>query len=143
VTLREQAEADQEILLENENDFGVPVKITDNDYNVYNVIGIYHRIGVEIDPETGLLVPGSQSRITVRLSSLGGIIPFEDWKIEVKDITGTTVTGYIASVMLDRTLGRVTMILSQDDPGNVTIPDTESRCNLIRIGISRIGVLAV
>jgi hypothetical protein len=78
----------------------------------FEVKGQYIRNGVEIDPETGLLVPGSRSAVTVRLSRLTSI-PDEGWLIETTDSTGATVKGRATSVMLDRTAGRATMLFKR------------------------------
>jgi hypothetical protein len=83
------------------------------EYNEYNVVGKYNRIGVDIDPETGLLVIGNKSTVTIRLSSLDGAIPAEGWLIEMTDILGTLVKGKATYVMLDRTFGRATMLMKK------------------------------
>jgi hypothetical protein len=112
MNLREQAEADNAFLLEDSvAGFGVEITLTDLDGNVYQVVGQYSRVGVDIDPETGLLVPGNKSSATVRLASLRGALPEEGWLVETKDITGAMVRGRATSVMLDRTAGRATMIM--------------------------------
>lgn len=112
MNLRELAEADNAIILEDAvNGFGVAITLTDPSGNVYQVTGQYHRIGIDIDPETGLLVPGNKSGVTVRLASLGGALPDDGWLIETTDITGAAVKGKANAVMLDRTAGRATMIM--------------------------------
>ena len=81
---------------------------------VYNLTGQYHRVGVDIDPETGQLVQGNKSAVTVRLSSIeGGALPVEGWTVETTDITGATVRGKASVVMLDRTAGRATIIFKR------------------------------
>jgi hypothetical protein len=112
MNLRELAEADNTFLIEDDvNGFAVPINLTDPSGSVYKVKGLYSRIGVDIDPETGLKVPGNRSTITIRLSSLGGAVPDDGWFIETTDITGATVKGKATAVMLDRTAGRVDMIM--------------------------------
>jgi hypothetical protein len=113
MSLRELAEADNAIILEDAvSGFGVAITLTDLDGNVYSVTGQYTRVGIDIDPETGLLVPGNKSAVTVRLLSLGaGILPDDGWMIETTDITGAVVKGKATAVMLDRTAGRATMIM--------------------------------
>jgi hypothetical protein len=114
MNLRELAEADNAFLLEDDvAGFGVAIMLTDLAGNVYQVKGQYHRVGVDVDPETGLMVPGNRSTVTVRLASLGGVLPDDGWLVETKDITGATVRGKASSVMLDRTAGRATMILKR------------------------------
>jgi hypothetical protein len=112
VSLRELAEADNAIILEDAaSGFGVAITLTDQAGNVYQVVGQYHRTGVDIDPETGLLVPGNKSAVTVRLTSLCGALPDDGWLIETTDITGAAVKGKATAVMLDRTAGRATMVM--------------------------------
>lgn len=113
MNLRELAESDNALLLEDDiSGFAVAVKLTDPGGPEYEVKGQYHRVGVDIDPETGAVVQGNKSAVTVRLSSLGpGVMPADSWKVETTDITGAAVTGYVNAVMADRTAGRVTMLL--------------------------------
>jgi hypothetical protein len=81
---------------------------------VYTVKGQYHRVGVDIDPETGMLVAGYKSAVTVRLSRFPlSALPDNDWLIETTDITGAAVKGKATNVMLDRTAGRVTMLFKR------------------------------
>ena len=113
--LRELAESDNAIILEDDTSgFAVPIKFTDKQGRVYEVRGQYNRVGVDIDPETGLLVPGNKSSVTVRLSSLGVMVfPDEDWLVESTDITGALVKGRATNVMLDRTAGRATVLFKR------------------------------
>ena len=113
MNLRELAEADNAIMLEDDvSGFGVAITMTDLVGTIYQLKGQYHRVGVDIDPETGLLVPGNKSAVPVRLSRfLPGNYPDEGWLVETTDITGATVKGKATAVMLDRTAGRATMIM--------------------------------
>jgi hypothetical protein len=94
---------------------GTTVEGLDRDPDVvYEVKGQYHRVGVDVDPETGLPVPGNKSTVTVRLSSLGeGVLPDEGWLVETTDITGAAVKGRVKYPMLDRTSGRATLVLGR------------------------------
>lgn len=113
MNLRALAEADNAAILEDDvAGFAVGIRLTDTEGRVYQVKGQYHRVGVDIDPETGLLVPGNKSAVTVRLSSVAAL-PDSDWLIETTDITGTAVKGRAAFVMLDRTAGRATIIFKR------------------------------
>jgi hypothetical protein len=81
---------------------------------VYDLKGQYHRIGVEIDPETGLIVAGKKSAVTVRASRFpANDLPDEGWLVESVDIIGTTVKARVAYVMPDLTAGRITAILKK------------------------------
>jgi hypothetical protein len=112
MSLRELAEADNLLMVEDDiMGFAVGIKLTSPEGTVYLVKGLVNRKGVDIDPETGLLVPGSCTGITVRLSSLGGALPDDGWIVETTDIAGDTVKGKAMAVMLDRTAGRATMVL--------------------------------
>jgi hypothetical protein len=114
VNLLDQAEADNAMILEDDvSGFGRAVTLTDNATptpNVYQARGQVTRVGVAIDPGTGLQVPGNTCAITLRLSALG-VLPQEDWSVETTDITGATVAGKVKNVMLDRTAGRVTFMV--------------------------------
>ncbi len=112
MNLREQAEADNAIILEDDvAGFAVPITFTSPDAaQTVTVKGRFIRISVEIDPETGLMVRGSTSEFTVRLSSLEGVIPKEDWKVESTDITGAAFTGHCQAPMPDYTSGRLTVL---------------------------------
>ena len=111
MNLLDQAEADNAFILEDDvSGFGRAVTLTDlvtPTPNVYQAIGQVTRVGVAIDPGTGLQVPGNTCAVTLRLSALG-VLPVEGWAVETTDITGAAVTGKIKNVMLDRTAGRVT-----------------------------------
>lgn len=115
MNLRELAEADNAIILEDAvNGFGVAIKLTDLVGVVYEVTGQYHRIGVDIDPETGLLVPGNKSAVTVRASRFpADNLPNEGWMVETTDITGAAVKARIAFAMADRTSGRISATLKK------------------------------
>ena len=114
MNLLQQAEADNAMLLEDDvSGFGRPITLTDlvtPTPNVYQCNGQVTRIGVVMDPSTGLPVPGNTCAITMRLSALG-VLPAEGWGVETTDITGETVTGKLVSVLPDRTSGRVTAMV--------------------------------
>jgi hypothetical protein len=115
MNLRVQAEADLAFTLEDDvSGYGWPMTLTDTQAIpvVHNVKGQYHRVGVDIDPQTGLLISGNKSAVTVRLSTLAGQLPAKGWKVATTDITGAAVTGEVPDkgVMLDRALGVATMV---------------------------------
>jgi len=115
MNLRTMAESDNEIILEDATTgFGTPIKLTDLEGVVYEVTGQYHRIGVDIDPETGLLVPGKKSAISVRAMRFNPQnLPDEGWGVEVTDIIGNLIKGKIAFAMADLTAGRITATLKR------------------------------
>jgi hypothetical protein len=115
MNLLDQAEADNAMLLEDDvSGFGRAITLTDlatPTPNVYQLKGQVTRVGVAMEPSTGLPVPGNTCSITVRLSALGGALPAEGWTMETTDITGVAIVGKLTNVMLDRTAGRVTAMV--------------------------------
>ncbi len=126
MNLLQQAEADNAFILEDDvTGFGRAIALSDNATptpHVYNVKGQVTRVGVTLDPGTGLPVPGNTCAVTVRLSTLMAAavvlglagtlgIPVEGWTVTTTDSTGATVTGKAMSVLLDRTAGRATMMV--------------------------------
>jgi len=115
VNLTETAELDNEFLLEDgENGFASEILLEDlvtPSPNSFSVFGQVVRVGIEIDPESGLMIPGSKLSVTIRLSSISPSIPEEGWTVKTKDITGNEIKSKVSSVLLDRTSGRATMIL--------------------------------
>jgi hypothetical protein len=123
MNLLQQAEADNAMILEDDvTGFGRSVTLNDGATptpHVYNVKGQVTRVGVQIDPSSGLPIPGNTCAITLRISTLMAAavllglagsagIPVEGWGVSTTDSTGATVAGKIKGVMLDRTAGRVT-----------------------------------
>lgn len=109
--VRAQAESDLGEILETDGMEG-GVTLTDPDETEYPVNCLYFRVGVDIDPETGALIPGNKSAVLIRLSELGeGILPAEGWTVQTTDVTGATVTGKVNYAALDRTLGTALLIL--------------------------------
>ena len=105
------AESDNSIILEDDvNGFARAITLRDNDGNVFPAKGQGFRVGVDIDPETGLLVPGDKTAVTVRLSTIGAI-PKDGWIVETTDSRGDTIRGRATAILLDRVAGRATMIL--------------------------------
>jgi len=112
MSLGADAEADNVMLVEDDVlGFARPVTLTDPTGPVHNVKGIVGRIGAQIDPGTGLRVPGNLCEITIRLSALGGALPLEGWGVATTDVTGAAVTGKAQNVMLDRMAGRATFMV--------------------------------
>lgn len=119
--LREIAEADLALILENSNDFGWPVTVTDPSGVVAGLTGYSNDISSVIDPDTGQLVSGRVASIALRISSLalaGLGIPRgidndtqKPWVVAFDDINGAAHTFKVQQSNPDRTLGIVTCLL--------------------------------
>ena len=123
MNLLQQAEADNAMLLEDSvSGFSRAVTLNDGATptpHIYNVKGQVTRVGVTIDPNSGLPIPGNTCAVTLRISTLMAAavllglsasagIPAEGWGVSTTDSTGATVAGKVKNVQLDRTAGRVT-----------------------------------
>ena len=85
----------------------------------YTCHGIVTRAGAHLDAD-GIMVEGDTTSVSASLSELAdlGLPDPEDlkvgvWPVSTTDVTGTTVTGRIASPLLDRTIGRVTFFIKR------------------------------
>jgi hypothetical protein len=114
MNLLDQAEADNAFILEDDvTGFGRAATLSDNATptpHVYQAIGQVTRVGITIDPASGLPIPGHTCAVTLRLSSLG-VVPAEGWSVETTDISGAVVIGKVKNVMPDLTTGRVTFMV--------------------------------
>lgn len=109
MTLNELIQADALAIVE-DTDTGRAdtIVFTAPDGSEQTLSGLYNAIGVEIDPGTGLQVPGTTAEVTVGIGSLS-TIPIEGWKVEVYRGGSVICTGYvIGDGMPDRTRGIVT-----------------------------------
>lgn len=115
MNLSELAESDNSFILEDSvNGFGREIVLENlktPEPDSFTVVGQVTRIGVDIDPDSGLMVPGSKLSVTFRLSSISPELPEEGWTVKTTDILGNSITSKISSVMLDRTSGRATLLL--------------------------------
>lgn len=117
MSLQALAYADNKYILENASGFTSQVKLTDlatPTPHVYILNAFNLRIGVDVDPETGLLVQGNKTAVTVHLSNFSvSNLPDADWPVEATDITGALVKGKATNVMLDRALGYATILFKK------------------------------
>lgn len=111
MNLSELAESDNSFLVEDDTmGFADTLIFRSPEGAEYTVKGLYNSVGVDIDPETGALVPGTKVAVTARLSSLPEL-PDDKWKVEVQRGGVTICTGYVTHALPDRTAGRVTCLL--------------------------------
>jgi len=124
MSLRDTAAQDSTDIIEDNDDFASDIVLIAPDTTRHEVKGFYNRIGVMIDPNTGLKIFGNSSSVTVSLSTLVSLgvtidaLDTENWQVEAEDIHGEKVVGYISAALKDRTLGRVTMAIR-------TVPQNE------------------
>ncbi|MDR0675947.1 MAG: hypothetical protein LBF97_02780 [Elusimicrobiota bacterium] len=111
MNIRELAEKDLKKTLEDiDTGFGRIIKLTNNAGETQIVIGQYHRINADIDPETGMKIKSERSSITIRNSSVIGKIE-KKWKVEVKDVNGEIVRGIVKDFMRDDALGITSLFI--------------------------------
>jgi len=121
VSLREAAAADTKAILEDQNDFGVPITVTDPAGNSATVNGKDADISQLIDPDTGQAVSGRQVSVVLVISTLeanGLGIPEnvpeaskKPWLIEFNDVNGKPHVFKVKSSDPDRTVGIVVCVL--------------------------------
>lgn len=116
MSLRTLASEDSAMILDMDGD---EIVITSpDDEESYTLNGQFIRRGVDIDPGTGLSVQGDVSAFTVSLLSLvsAGLSDPErlknekGWIVIGSDVLGGEVKMRVNTAMLDRTIGRVTII---------------------------------
>lgn len=124
MSLRQLAERDLAITLEDEAGFGWPVTLTDPTgfTGSSNLTGQSHDISQMIDPETGVAVSGRSSAFVLRTSSIlaagfpelpvgvadSASLP---WRVTFLSIGGKSHTFKVEYADPDRVLGTITLIL--------------------------------
>lgn len=118
--LRSQAEADLGVILENEDDFGFPITLTDPSGEVANLIGFTHDISEVIDPNTGTAVTGRDINVSLRTGSIldenlaipQGVADTDKkpWMVKFNDLEGQSGTYKVRESRPDRQLGVVVLI---------------------------------
>lgn len=106
MSIIEQAELDNEHILENPDDFGVSALFGDNGTpeTTFTVVGVFNRAEAAIDPETGTFVSAARSEFTYRLSSANGSTPAAGWRFVVT-FRGTEYTRYVKGFYEDTAQG--------------------------------------
>lgn len=114
MNLRDLAEQDLAITLEDGDDgFGWDITITNPSDQSQTVKGQYHRVSVEVDPETGMQVRSKRASITIRNSTFTLGIIAKTWKVTVTDINGVVLEGVVSDILPDDTLGVTTMFVQK------------------------------
>jgi hypothetical protein len=126
VGLREIAATDLVAILENEDDFGWPITITDPDEYTAPLVGFSTDVHEMIDPETGLAVSGRTASVAISIRTLTGAgfaMPraiadssSKPWVIVFDDIDGQEHTFKVQEARPDRALGVVVCLLEAYKP---------------------------
>ena len=115
--LRATAETDLSGILENENDFGWPIRITNPAGAFQDLIGFGNDIAQLIDPDTGVAISGRQASVALRMSSLDALpvaianSTSKPWLVTFDSINGETQTFKVIESNPDRSLGLITCLL--------------------------------
>lgn len=118
--LRARAAADTKTILENTEDAGWELTITNPDGDSVNVVGHTNDIGLTIDPETGIPVVGRTASASVCISSVQPVIGMptgvhlstsKPWLVATTDINGNALSYKIEQVHVDRTIDVMVLIL--------------------------------
>ena len=115
MSIRALAAEDNTEILDMDGD-SITLTLSTDSTETYTVKGHYNRIGLTVDPGTGLPVQGNNSNFTVSLQALvtAGLtdvtrLQSEKWIITAADVLGSNVAARTNDAMLDRTLGQVTI----------------------------------
>lgn len=120
--LREDAEKDLAVILENEDYGGWPISLISPLGDVYDVVGQSGDIAHLIDPETGYSVSGRIAHASVRISTLYALGTTElpraiskpllrPWVCVFRDLQGADYVFKVQQSNPDRTMGVLTMML--------------------------------
>jgi hypothetical protein len=112
VSLLDQAKADLRSILENDQDFAVPIVVTNPDGVSANLKGLQTDHALTIDPETGMAVTGSNASVALsilalqeagigmpRAISAGSKLP---WLVEFTTPTGDTQKFKVSEALPDK-----------------------------------------
>ena len=128
MSLREQAEADLGIILEDDiNGFGWPITITNPAGVSESLVGFSSDITQLIDPETGAAVSGRLASVALRIKSLvlAGFTELprnipdatsKPWLIQFDDINGNAFTFKVSDSNPDRAMGLIVCVLEAYTP---------------------------
>ena len=126
MSLRVQAAADFQAIVENEAEFGRAITVTDPNGAEACVTGLTTDIGEAIDAETGIAVSGRRASVVLpiaRLTALGLGVPravadrsSKPWLVTFDDIEGNRCTFKVADAAPDSAIGAVRCLLEAYDP---------------------------
>lgn len=122
--LRVQNEADLAESMEDEDDFGWPITVTDPNGVSQPLIGLSTDIMQIIDPDTGMVLKGRTASVALRISSLVfSSLPeavansaAKPWRADFEDINGSPYTFKVKESSPDRAIGIVVCILETYQP---------------------------
>lgn len=121
MSLRDQAAADLQTILEDAEGFSWPIKLTSPDGVTVDVTGFSSDIGQELDLETQMIAAGRTASVAIpirRLNELHVGIPrgiadgaIKPWVVRFEDAMGTEHTFKIQHAMPDYAVGCITCTL--------------------------------
>lgn len=122
MSLREQAEADLGMIIENTAEWGWAMTLTDPTGKTEALVGLSNDISLAIDPDTGMLVSGRTATVALRISTLRakgfaenpkGVSASDKrpWVVGVKDINQVPCLFKVMKSNPDRAIGAITLIL--------------------------------
>ena len=122
--LRAQSEADLAESMEDEDDFGWPITVTDPNGVSQSLIGLSTDIMQVIDPDTGMVLSGRTASVALRISSLVfSSLPeavansaAKPWRVDFEDINGNPYYFKVKESNPDRAIGIVVCILETYRP---------------------------
>lgn len=119
--LRQQAEADLALILEDESGFAVSIKLTSPAGSMHTLSGFSGDISKIIDPQTGTAVTGQLAHVALRNSSIidaFGEMPKaiskeseKAWVVQFDDMLGNEHKFKIIESAPDKTLGMSVYVL--------------------------------
>jgi hypothetical protein len=118
--LREEAERDLALTLEDESGAGEAWTLIDPDGNEFGVAGVTGDIGILYSAETGETLRNRSVRCACRASSLAkqtALVPERGWRARVTGVGGVPMELFVAGCDTDRTLGvhHLTMALAPEE----------------------------
>lgn len=121
MSLRQQAAIDAALIIQNLDEFGWPITLTNPSGATFALVGLSTNIGQTIDPETGQLVSGMRASVALSLAAIetaGADIPkavsdrgSKPWLVTFADIGGASFTYKVQETSPDRAIGLIVCFL--------------------------------